>query len=383
MMLAASPPRVHLLVVQPTPFCNINCSYCYLAERSDRGKISEATMENLFSKLFASGWVQRKLDLAWHAGEPTVLPIEFYRRAFEIVERHRPRDVELRHGLQTNATLLNDAWCDFFRNERVSVGVSIDGPQRLNDVNRVSRSGRSTYAKVIAGIRLLRAAHIPFHVITVLSAEGMRSARELYDFYASEGIENVAFNTEESEGEHVSSLGSGPAAWEAFKEFLAEFSAIAARDGRVKLIRELENGYRSVYQNPRFAPAGTRPLGSKNIVVEPFGILSVDYRGNMATFSPELLGNKNKDYNDYIIGNVNTDEFASLPENPVLKRLHADIAAGVEMCREQCAYFDMCGGGQPSNKIAENGTFVSSVTTFCRMTRMAVTDLVMNGPHAG
>ena len=380
--LSALQPRVHLLVVQPTPFCNINCRYCYLASRSNRATMSEQTMDNLFGKLFASGWVRRRLDLAWHAGEPTVLPIDFYRRAFEIVERHCPAGLEVRHGLQTNATLLNAAWCDFFRSNRVSVGVSVDGPQRLNDLNRLNRAGRSTFAKVIGGIRLLRAEQIPFHVITVLSGEGMRSAQELYDFYASEGIENVAFNIEESEGEHVSSLQTGPTGWQVYREFLAEFAAIAARDGRVKLIRELENGFRSVYQNPRFAPRGTREMASRNIVVEPFGILSVDYQGNIATFSPELLGNKSAQYNDFIIGNVNADEFSELPHSLVLAKMYADIQAGVDECREQCPYFDMCGGGQPCNKIAENGTFASSVTNFCRMTRMAVTDLVISGPHA-
>jgi uncharacterized protein len=58
-MLATLQPRVHLLVVQPTPFCNINCSYCYLASRSTRATMSEETLENLCSKLFGAGWVQR------------------------------------------------------------------------------------------------------------------------------------------------------------------------------------------------------------------------------------------------------------------------------------------------------------------------------------
>ena len=52
------------------------------------------------------------------------------------------------------------------------------------------------------------------------------------------------------------------------------------------------------------------------------------------------------------------------------------------LCREQCAYFDLCGGGEPVNKRAENGSFASSATDHCRMTRMAVADLVLSGPHA-
>lgn len=346
-----------------------------------RATISDRTLDNFFVKLFATGWIRNRVDLAWHAGEPTVLPIDFYRRAFAIIERHRPPGLQVMHGFQTNGTLLNAAWCEFFRSERINLGVSIDGPKRLNDANRVSRGGRSTFAKVIAGIRLLRAEAIPFHVITVLSNESLRSARELHDFYVAEGIEHVGFNVEESEGTHVSDLQPGPALWEAYKSFLAEFWAIAARGGRVKSIREIDHMLRAVYTKPNAAVLPHATPG--NMLVEPFAVLSMDHEGNLATFSPELLGQSNASYDNFVIGNANTDDFADLPGRPVLARMSADIRAGVELCREQCAYFEVCGGGEPVNKIAENGTFASAATNYCRMTRMAVADLVMLGPHAG
>ena len=68
-------PAIELLVIQPTPFCNINCSYCYLPDRQlEDGRIVEETLSNLFSEVFASGWVQDLLSVVWHAGEPMVLP---------------------------------------------------------------------------------------------------------------------------------------------------------------------------------------------------------------------------------------------------------------------------------------------------------------------
>jgi uncharacterized protein len=56
----------------------------------------------------------------------------------------------------------------------------------------------------------------------------------------------------------------------------------------------------------------------------------------------------------------------------------ADIDAGVERCRQSCEYFSVCGGGEPVNKLAENGTFVSTETTYCRMAKMRATDLVLD-----
>jgi uncharacterized protein len=48
------------------------------------------------------------------------------------------------------------------------------------------------------------------------------------------------------------------------------------------------------------------------------------------------------------------------------------------MCRESCEYFSVCGGGEPVNKLAENGTFISTETTYCRLTKMRATDLVLD-----
>jgi uncharacterized protein len=55
-----------------------------------------------------------------------------------------------------------------------------------------------------------------------------------------------------------------------------------------------------------------------------------------------------------------------------------DIEAGVAMCRDSCEYFSVCGGGEPVNKLAENGSFISTETTYCRLTKMRATDLVLD-----
>jgi uncharacterized protein len=133
-----------------------------------------------------------------------VLPIGFYHAAFEVIDRLRPAELPVTHSFQTNGTLINEAWCEFFAADRVNIGVSIDGPQRLHDRNRLTRSGRGTFEKTIAGIRLLRRHGVPFHVISVLSMDSMLAAREMFDFYVEEGIQHVCFNVEESEGDHIS-----------------------------------------------------------------------------------------------------------------------------------------------------------------------------------
>jgi sulfatase maturation enzyme AslB (radical SAM superfamily) len=57
------------VVVQPTPFCNINCSYCYLPQRNVKTVMEQDTIASLFAKIFSSGWASHRLTVIWHAGE--------------------------------------------------------------------------------------------------------------------------------------------------------------------------------------------------------------------------------------------------------------------------------------------------------------------------
>ncbi|HEY3912638.1 MAG TPA: cyclophane-forming radical SAM/SPASM peptide maturase GrrM/OscB [Stellaceae bacterium] len=368
---SATVPTIDLLVVQPTPFCNIDCRYCYLPERSSKAVVASQTLHNLFSQVFASGWVEGGLSVVWHAGEPMVLPIAFYRDAFAMVERLRPHDVTVVHSFQTNGTLIDDAWCAFFAEERVNLGVSIDGPKHLHDRNRVTRSGRGTFDRTIAGIRLLRRHGIPFHVISVLSSASLAAPGEMFDFYVEEGIERICFNVEESEGDHVSRSFADGAVEAAYYRFLSEFWRLsAAAPGKIVFLREIEQALQQIIR-PKEAEF-------RNQLVEPFAITSMDWAGNISTFSPELLGLKNPAYDDFVLGNINRDALVDLQHGSTLARMRADIDAGVAMCRERCEYFSVCGGGEPVNKLAENGSFTSTETTYCRLTRMRATDLVLD-----
>ncbi len=364
-------PEIQLLVVQPTPFCNIDCRYCYLPDRTNKAVVSDETLKNLFSQVFASGWAKEGLSVVWHAGEPLVLPVAFYRRACAMIDGLKPAGLAVTHSFQTNGTLIDDAWCDFITEAGISIGVSIDGPQRLHDKNRVTRSGRGTFDKTIAGVRLLRRHGVPFHVISVLTADSLAAPQEMFDFYLAEGIENVCFNVEESEGDHRSQAFAEVEIDRAYYRFLSEFWRLsAAHPGRLKFIREIDDAQRNVFRPQEAA--------FSNQLATPFAVTSMDWSGNIATFSPELLGLKNAAYDDFILGNVNRDRLADLLDTPLLARMKTDIDAGVALCRESCEYFSVCGGGEPVNKLFENGSFASAETTYCRMTKKRVTDLVLD-----
>jgi uncharacterized protein len=254
------------------------------------------------------------------------MPLVLYRDAFRLIERLKPAQLAVAHSFQTNGTLIDETWCEFFADERVNIGVSIDGPKRFHDLYRVTRSGRGTFDRTIAGIRLLRRHGLPFHVISVLSAASMAAPRELFEFYVAEVIERVCFNVEESEGSHISRSFAESGVEDAYYWFLAEFWRLsAAAPGKISFIREIEHAMSQVIR-PQNAPF-------HNQMVEPFAIASMDWAGNISTFSPELLGLKNSADSNFVLGNINRDALVELPQRPYFLRLYREIREGVKMCR--------------------------------------------------
>src|ERR1700724_500151 len=111
---AAARPSIGMVVVQPTPFCNISCTYCYLPDRDTKAVMSQDIVRQLFNQVFASGWVGADLTVIWHAGEPLVVPVSFYQEAFRSIEALRPASVRVQHSVQTNGVLISPQWCELF-----------------------------------------------------------------------------------------------------------------------------------------------------------------------------------------------------------------------------------------------------------------------------
>lgn len=355
--------------MQPTPFCNIACTYCYLPTRNAKTVIALNTVKTLFEKIFASPYPAPELTVIWHAGEPLVVPVALYREAFDIIEALRPPSLEVRHAFQTNGMLLTPEWCDLFKRYNVGVGVSIDGPEQLHDAHRVTRSGQGTFHKTMDGIRLLQRENVPFHVITVLSKPHLEDPQMLIDFYLDAGITDVCFNVEESEGDHVSDLFAVSDLQALYADFLERFWTLARTSGKFRFLREIDS------QLPRIFRPNEAVM--RNIQVEPFAMLNVDCHGNVSSFSPELLGFKNAAYNDFIVGNILTDELDDMLESAAMQAMVRDIHAGVAACRAECGYYSVCGGGAPVNKLSEHGSFAATRTSYCSLTQMAPVDLIL------
>jgi uncharacterized protein len=355
--------KTRLLILQPSPFCNINCAYCYLPNRNVKARMSLDTVRSAAERLLTDGLVGETLTVVWHAGEPLVVPSDFYESAIGIIQKILGSACNVSHSIQTNATLINDAWCKLFRRHNIRVGVSVDGPAELHDRHRRTRTGSGTHYLVVRGMELLRAHGIPFHAIAVVTDATFDRVDTFFDFFLDHQVQEVGCNFDEAEGTHDhSSLVGNEEAHATFVSRLLDHSI--ASEGRVR-VRELANAFQLIAGDPpTYRWRGhTWPA---NAQVMPFALLTVGWNGDFCTFSPELLGQPSQEFGNFILGNVERHGFFASAQSRRFTRLWSAIIHGTQTCEQNCTYFNFCGGGAPINKLYENGTFVSAETLYCR-----------------
>jgi uncharacterized protein len=218
------------------------------------------------------------------------------------------------------------------------------------------------------GIAKLRQHEIPFTVIGVLTEDALRSPDESWRFFETLGATQVAFNVEEVEGINpLSSLSRAESAG-SFRSFLRRIATLRHANPSIR-VREFD-GMRGHFM----APLGSDVMRADNM---PGAIINIDFAGNVTTFSPELLGTEHDRYGTFEWGNVHNDDWSAIVSRAGFRIAYDDILAGIQRCRDSCAYFSVCGGGNPSNKLAELGTFAGTETQYCRLHVQAFADIVI------
>lgn len=181
------PARTYAMLAKPVSgACNLRCAYCYYAGKETllgqgAGRMSHEALEAYIERSLAMHGRDAVVGFAWHGGEPILAGLSFYEEAVRL-ERKHGRGRLVRNSMQTNATLLTDAWCRFFRDNDFAIGVSIDGPEALHNACRKGADGSGSFEAVMAGVRLLERHRVPFAALTTVNRFNMEHPLEVYRF---------------------------------------------------------------------------------------------------------------------------------------------------------------------------------------------------------
>jgi len=181
----------HVMAKPTSSRCNLDCSYCFYLEKPQQPQMDDATLE-AFIRQHIAAQPGNVVEFAWQGGEPTLAGLPFYHRVVALQQRYAAGK-SIQNSIQTNGILLNDAWCQFLQENGWLVGISIDGPANLHDPQRVTRSGNPTHYLVAAAIERLKAHHIEFNLLVVVSQLNSHQPEQVYRYLKTLGTPFVQF----------------------------------------------------------------------------------------------------------------------------------------------------------------------------------------------
>jgi uncharacterized protein len=352
-------PKASTIVLQPTSLCNLNCSYCYLPDRQLRQEMPVAVSSAIAAGLATITPAEenhRSTEIVWHGGEPMAIGMGKFSALLEPFEPLR-RAGHVHHCLQTNATLIDDAWCDLLTENDVTVGVSIDGPADLN-AQRTDWRGRPAFDRITAGIERLAEHSIGFSVIAVVGHDGIERPEELLNFLAGLGCRSIGINIEECEGVNVHRSQPSPQQahrfWRRAIEWSSSHPEVGLRDldRLTHYLHLCRSGQTEMWDAQRLDPIPT-----------------VAFNGDVVLLSPELAGIKDPRYNDFIAGNVLEQSLPAILARAWQLGYVQEFLAGMKACQATCQFFDFCRGAQAGNRYFESGSFATTETNYCRVSR--------------
>lgn len=177
--------------------CNLACKYCYYLEKNklyptaQRHLMSDEMLEQ-FTREYIEAQTMNQVLFTWHGGEPLLRSIDFYRKALSLQQKYAGgRRID--NVIQTNGTLLTDEWCEFFAQNHWLVGISIDGPQPDHDHYRLTAAGKTSWKKVMQGIKLLKKHGVEWNAMAVVNAYNANHPLEFYRFFKENGCQFLQF----------------------------------------------------------------------------------------------------------------------------------------------------------------------------------------------
>lgn len=190
-------PPVNVLIKPASSACNMTCAYCFYRDVAShrqegfQGMLSPRLMEEVVAG--AMEFAEHSCSFLFQGGEPTLAGLDFYRQVVELVKKHEKPGVKVSYAIQTNAFRLDEEWCAFFKEHDFLVGVSLDGPAELHNLNRTDPAQNGTFNDVMRSVALLKKHGVTFNILCVLTGKNARSIERIYRFFRKQGLDHIQF----------------------------------------------------------------------------------------------------------------------------------------------------------------------------------------------
>jgi uncharacterized protein len=333
--------------------CNLRCSYCYylktehLLPSTPPPRMTDKLLETYIHGHIAA-YPGSTVHFSWHGGEPTLLGLDYFRQIVRLQKKHCPANKHIANGIQTNGTLVDEAWARFLAKHRFSVGLSLDGPRQLHDLYRLTRQGLGSHDAVMRGYAQLVRQRVPIDILCVVNAENVMFPLQMYRFFTGIGAKHLSFlPLVERVGDGVSDR-SVPA--EAFGAFLCTiFDAWVAGDiGAIK-IQIFEEAARTAFGQDHSLCLFRPTCGDIPVIEHTGEVYACDHFVEPA----------------WRVGNVVDTPLAEILAGESLAAFGEAKRATLPGSCRSCPVLAMCNGECPKNRFVKNAAETENQNYLC------------------
>jgi serine-type anaerobic sulfatase-maturating enzyme len=354
--LGATPRITSLLIKPASAVCNLDCSYCFYLDREadpysalPARRMTEETLQRLVETYLFYSYPNS--TFAFQGGEPTLAGPAFFENVVKFQQQHGRNGQSVSNAMQTNGILLNDRWCELFKQYQWLIGISIDGPETVHDRYRFNKQGAGTWRKVMAGVECMKKHGVEFNALCVLSQANVDKPAELYKFFRSMGIDYIQYiplSEFDGSGQPLPFTITP----EQYGRFLCETFDLWWPERRKVRIR--------YFDNLAEALAGQKP-GSCTLHETCDSYVVVEFNGDV--YPCDFFVEK-----DWKLGNVNLDSWTEISRRQRRYQFAAKKTIAHPEC-SLCEFQSICHGGCPKHRHDPHGSF-NDLDYFCAAYKM-------------
>jgi uncharacterized protein len=263
----------------------------------------------------------------WHGGEPLLCGIDFYEKVIFFQNKYKTSRHKISNQIQTNGTLINDDWVNFFKKNDFRIGTSIDGPKEIHEVFRPN-----SFDRIMNNLQLLKEAGLGFGCICVVNSHNYKFPLAIYDFLKKNLHQSVSIKPciEMAKHNQLSEFSVNPIDYANF--MIKIFNKWFEEDNPNFIIREFENIIMGL--------VGEQPTLCCNRVNGCQRYITINYNGDVYTCDSFV----NDDYQEYFFGNIAKESIQEIINSDGAKKSNSiEIAALLDCSR--CEWLNICGGG--------------------------------------
>ncbi len=188
---------ISILIKPASSKCNLKCKYCFYLDSSsyrytaDFGIMDFETVDNIIKQIVSLN--PKHINIGFQGGEPLLAGSDYFEYFIDKFNAANTNNIRVSYMLQTNGTIINDKFIKIFKENNFLIGLSIDGPMKLHDKNRILVNDEKTHTKVLETLQIFKDNNIAFNVLCVVTKDHAKNAEKVYNYFKKLNLKYLQF----------------------------------------------------------------------------------------------------------------------------------------------------------------------------------------------